>query len=364
MPQSKSLLVGVLCCYLITGGAVSGLVAAKPTSRPTTTPTKPAKHTKPKKPKKHTKPAPPKKPTKSTKRPSTKKRSLDDALPAALQALHKGRLSSCIRERIRPGGHFPKGMDKNPNHSGAGAFVEDVARQVALPYAIRRFAAKAFYLSYLTRRGRVGLAGVMFAKAEHISSFKKLLRQVMKSRKSKRVKYFHTPKSLFLLWSSKKAQGSCFRYMTRQLDAISRPLTHTYVTRTKISRATPQGKIIKMAQGLQYILLHKGKGPRPKRGQRASVHYTGWLQQGKDPKGKPIKGTMFDSSRKRGYPFHFSVGRGQVIRGWDMALADMRVGERRLLIIPPRLGYGARGAGKSIPGNATLLFDVELLKLQ
>jgi FKBP-type peptidyl-prolyl cis-trans isomerase len=98
-------------------------------------------------------------------------------------------------------------------------------------------------------------------------------------------------------------------------------------------------------------IVKEGKGPLPKKGQRVTVHYTGALSNG----------TKFDSSRDRGQPFTFVLGRGQVIRGWDEALAMMRVGTRAVLTIPPQLGYGARGAGNRIPPNATLIFDVELL---
>ena len=98
-----------------------------------------------------------------------------------------------------------------------------------------------------------------------------------------------------------------------------------------------------------------GDGAEAARGQRVSVHYTGWLDDG----GKP--GRKFDSSRDRGDPFAFTLGAGEVISGWDLGVAGMRVGGRRRLVLPPEHGYGRRGAGGVIPPNATLIFDVELL---
>ena len=94
----------------------------------------------------------------------------------------------------------------------------------------------------------------------------------------------------------------------------------------------------------------------PEAGQTVKAHYTGWLD-GFDSDRK------FDSSRDRGRPFTFRVGMGQVIRGWDESFSNMKVGERRQIVIPPRLGYGDRGAGGIIPGGATLYFDVELLNI-
>ncbi len=121
---------------------------------------------------------------------------------------------------------------------------------------------------------------------------------------------------------------------------------------------TGSGKATTMAEnmettpsGLQYVDVKLGTGASPKQGQTAVVHYTGWLVDGK----------KFDSSKDRGQPFTFAVGRGQVIKGWDEGVAGMKVGGKRKLTIPPALGYGARGAGGVIPPNATLLFEVELL---
>lgn len=110
----------------------------------------------------------------------------------------------------------------------------------------------------------------------------------------------------------------------------------------------------KTASGLQYAITRAGTGESPVRGQDVDVHYTGWLTDG----------TKFDSSRDRGRPFSFRVGTGMVIRGWDEAVADMKVGEQRVIVIPPELGYGARGAGGVIPPNATLVFKVELVGLK
>lgn len=106
--------------------------------------------------------------------------------------------------------------------------------------------------------------------------------------------------------------------------------------------------------GLKYYDLEVGDGASPAAGQGVVVHYTGWLEDG----------TKFDSSLDRGEPATFVVGVGQVIAGWDEGLASMKVGGKRQLVIPPDLGYGAEGAGGVIPPNATLIFEVELLKLQ
>jgi FKBP-type peptidyl-prolyl cis-trans isomerase len=104
-----------------------------------------------------------------------------------------------------------------------------------------------------------------------------------------------------------------------------------------------------------------GEGDLAEAGREVVVHYTGWLFDEAAPENK---GRKFDSSRDRGEPFVFPLGAGHVIKGWDQGVAGMRVGGQRTLVIPPELGYGARGAGGVIPPNATLVFDVELLGVQ
>jgi peptidylprolyl isomerase len=110
--------------------------------------------------------------------------------------------------------------------------------------------------------------------------------------------------------------------------------------------------------GLRIIDVTPGTGPAPQAGQTVTVNYTGWLfVDGK-------KGKKFDSSLDRGQPFSFTIGQGQVIKGWDEGVATMHVGGKRTLIIPPDLGYGASGAGADIPPGATLIFDVDLISVK
>lgn len=111
------------------------------------------------------------------------------------------------------------------------------------------------------------------------------------------------------------------------------------------------------SSGLQYEDTVVGEGAEATRGSPVSVHYTGWLYN------DDTQGAKFDSSRDRNDPFGFNLGAGMVIKGWDEGVQGMKVGGQRTLIIPASLGYGARGAGGVIPPNATLKFDVELLKV-
>jgi len=124
-------------------------------------------------------------------------------------------------------------------------------------------------------------------------------------------------------------------------------------------RSTPSNaqapKKMTTPSGLQIIDTTVGTGATPKSGQTCVMHYTGWLYE------NGTKGAKFDSSVDRGAPFEFPIGMKRVIAGWDEGVSTMKVGGKRTLIIPPALGYGARGAGGVIPPNATLMFDVELL---
>ena len=126
-------------------------------------------------------------------------------------------------------------------------------------------------------------------------------------------------------------------------------------TSPNTSAIAQTGKTMTTASGLQITDSKVGTGAAPKTGQTCVMHYTGWLYENGQ------KGKKFDSSVDRNEPFEFPIGKGRVIAGWDEGVASMKVGGKRTLIIPPALGYGARGAGGAIPPNATLIFEVELL---
>jgi FKBP-type peptidyl-prolyl cis-trans isomerase len=115
----------------------------------------------------------------------------------------------------------------------------------------------------------------------------------------------------------------------------------------------PKAKVVTLASGLKYQDLKVGTGLAAKKGDKLRVHYTGWLAKG---------GKKFDSSVGKD-PFEFTLGQGDVIKGWDEGVAGMKGGGKRKLLIPAKLGYGARGAGEDIPPNADLVFEVELIKI-
>ena len=118
--------------------------------------------------------------------------------------------------------------------------------------------------------------------------------------------------------------------------------------------AAPSGSMVKTPSGLQYEDLVAGSGASPSPGKKVTVHYTGWLTDGR----------KFDSSVDRNEPFVFQIGAGQVIPGWDEGVMSMKIGGKRKLVIPSNLGYGAAGAGGVIPPNATLVFEVILLDIR
>ena len=143
-------------------------------------------------------------------------------------------------------------------------------------------------------------------------------------------------------------------------DAQTRRRARRPVKRPVIKKKmpTPQPETtagaVKTSSGLIYFITKNGTGAQPKAGDTVAVHYTGTLTDG----------TKFDSSRDRGEPIEFPLGQGRVIKGWDEGIAKLRVGDQAIFIIPPSIGYGARGAGGVIPPDATLIFIVELVNVK
>ena len=161
---------------------------------------------------------------------------------------------------------------------------------------------------------------------------------------------------LFQYWGERTSGGY-------QVDTLEHPASeHAHSKTAKKAEEKPgltlkdidKSKLATTASGLQYQDVKAGTGPSPKKGDTVAVHYTGWLTNGK----------KFDSSLDRGEPFEFQLGAGRVIKGWDEGVASMKVGGKRRLVIPPKLGYGSEGTGGTIPPNATLIFEIELLKIK
>lgn len=137
-----------------------------------------------------------------------------------------------------------------------------------------------------------------------------------------------------------------------------RPRTPVKRTAAKKPMSSPETNLssgaVKTPSGLIYLITKKGTGAQPKAGDTVAVHYTGTLTDG----------TPFDSSKERGEPIEFPLGQGRVIKGWDEGISKMHVGDQAILVIPPTLGYGSRGAGGVIPPDATLIFIVELVDVK
>jgi FKBP-type peptidyl-prolyl cis-trans isomerase len=121
------------------------------------------------------------------------------------------------------------------------------------------------------------------------------------------------------------------------------------------------GEVLEIAPGLSATIVKKGHGRVAVAGDYVEVHYTGWLF---DAQAENNRGSKFDSSVDRGEKFHFQLGAGQVIKGWDQGVAGMLIGEKRVLTLSPDMGYGSRGAGNVIPPDASLIFEVELFGLE
>ena len=143
-----------------------------------------------------------------------------------------------------------------------------------------------------------------------------------------------------------KADEATFK--TLATEAAERPIKDVLA---KLKKDFPNAELVTSKSGLKHVVAKDGAGAKAGKGRKIKAHYTGKL----------LTGAVFDSSVRRGEPFEFTVGVGEVIPGWDEALSDMKKGEKRVLIIPPGLAYGARGAGGVIPPNATLVFEVELV---
>jgi peptidylprolyl isomerase len=157
------------------------------------------------------------------------------------------------------------------------------------------------------------------------------------------------------------AEANAFRADQENFNRLLRGLTSEADNRLQTQRRADIARIEadfpntqQTASGIRFIIQRQGTGERPTRGRTASVNYVGRL----------LDGTVFDDSNLRGRPLEFPVGAGRVIQGWDETVLDMRVGERRLIILPPELAYGDRGAGAAIPPNSFLIFEMELVSFR
>lgn len=144
-------------------------------------------------------------------------------------------------------------------------------------------------------------------------------------------------------------------------DAESAEPAEAQVEQTMTEENAVAGEVLEIAPGLNATIVKKGYGRAAVEGDFVEVHYTGWLF---DEQAENNRGSKFDSSVDRGEKFHFKLGAGQVIKGWDQGVAGMLIGEKRVLTLSPDMGYGSRGAGNVIPPDAMLIFEVELFGLE
>jgi len=168
---------------------------------------------------------------------------------------------------------------------------------------------------------------------------------------------------LSILFSGIMAVSLKFFLPKKQSPDTLKTVNKQEKTKSNETDQTMENEIQTTASGLKFIILQQpaDAAKKPTKGQQVTVHYTGWFT--KPGTQEPDMNNKFDSSVDRGEPFVFPLGMGYVIKGWDEGVADMAVGEKRRLIVPGNLGYGPRGYPGVIPPNATLIFDVELLKI-
>jgi FKBP-type peptidyl-prolyl cis-trans isomerase len=174
----------------------------------------------------------------------------------------------------------------------------------------------------------------------------------------------HVPVSgIYQFAAFSRSAGAVAAMATFAAFAFTASIAPPAVAQTGVPPASTQGasKLDAMPKELQKIDIKQGTGADAVAGKIVVVHYTGWLY---DPAKPDNKGSKFDSSRDAGKPFDFPLGGGRVIKGWDQGVAGMKVGGQRTLVIPPDLGYGARGFPGAIPPNSVLIFDVELLEVK
>jgi peptidylprolyl isomerase len=201
--------------------------------------------------------------------------------------------------------------------------------------------------------------GGLFNKTQYIEAVTQAIRIESYSLEDTTIRTFGDTGVVTGRWSGRVTVGGkdasgAFRYTDTFVRRLGR-WRAVASQDTRIGQQPPSaGAEVTTPSGLKYSDLVVGTGENPRPGQMVTVHYTGTLENG----------TKFDSSVDRGQPFTFQIGAGRVIKGWDEGVMTMKVGGKRRLIIPPSLGYGARGAGGVIPPNATLIFEVELLGAQ